>query len=73
MTFPINPLRRESIERIAYPNKEAVVVKFNPYNYTAIGIIHKSLIESQIRYIICHRRFRVCGRRIRASPWQCRD
>jgi len=42
------------------------------YNYAIIGIIHKSLIESQISYTIRHRRrFRACGRRTRVS-WQCR-
>lgn len=42
------------------------------YNYAIIGIIHKSLIESQIPHTIQHRRrFRACGRRTRVS-WQCR-
>lgn len=55
----------------AHSNKETVVVKSNPCNYTVIRIIHKSLIESQICYTI-QRRFRVCGRRTQASPWRCR-
>jgi len=62
---------KERVWNIAHSNKEIVVIKFNPYNYTVIRIIHKNLIESQI-YYTTRRRFRVCGRRTQASPWRCR-